>query len=324
MRTQPTILCLLAALACTGSGASDVEEALSPPGPIPTTEPTENEGPTFTEPGTTDTTDTTETTEEPPVSGVREACYLGLDRSHTTCIELLELGTVPAEYVYPAPLDGSPQYLEPAAYLELALLDPAMNLAPNFVLDEVAQEWKGPYAVVQPHAIEHLQQMRDQLGALVVNSGYRNPDYNAAVGGATWSRHMYGDAFDLDPVSVTLDDLADACYAEGADFVSVYVSHVHCDWRNSGLDAAFYGSSPMLAGLLDLGPLQTAQMVEVGGVFSAPAEGWDEGEPLRRWRAYDAAGNWIDSVEEATYVPPADAARVVVNVGLVLEIEADL
>lgn len=315
-------LVLIFAVGCANSGASDAGEL-----PIPTL-PSSSDGigsPPFVPPtGETETTDPGETTDgtetTPETTPIREACFLGLDRANTTCIALTELTTLPAEYVYPAPLDGSPQYLEPLAYIDLTVTDPLLNLAPNFVLEEVAQEWKGPYGVVQPHGIEHLQAMRDQLGALVVNSGYRNPDYNAAVGGATWSRHMYGDAFDLDPVSVTLDDLADSCYAEGADFVSVYVSHVHCDWRNSGLDDAFYGSA-LMAGLMDLGPIQTADVVEFNGVFSAPAVGWDEGEPLRRWRAYDASGQWIDAAEEPTYVPPADAHRIVVNVGLLLEVE---
>jgi hypothetical protein len=50
-------------------------------------------------------------------------------------------------------------------------------------------------------------------------------------------------------------------------------------------------------------------------VWSAPAEGWDEGEPLREWTAYAADGVVIDEVVADTYTPPPRAAKVSVWVG---------
>ena len=154
-------------------------------------------------------------TGDPAPVGDGEACYLGEARDRRMCLEVVEVASLPVEYDYPAPLSGSSQYYEPLRYLDLDALDPSARLAPNFVLEEVAQAYKGRFGVVQTHAIDRLQAMRDDLGALVINSGYRNPDYNAGVGGATWSRHMYGDAFDIDPVSASLTELAEACEAEG-------------------------------------------------------------------------------------------------------------
>src|SRR5690606_7813237 len=97
-------------------------------------------------------------------------------------------------YTYPAAYQGSANYRPPVAYLDLLAVEASERLAPNFTLGEVAQASKGRYAVVQPHAVAHMQAIRDQLGALTVNSGYRSPGYNSGIAGsATYSRHMYGD-----------------------------------------------------------------------------------------------------------------------------------
>jgi hypothetical protein len=279
------------------------------------TDPDEPTGTDSTATTTDDTsTSTTDTGATTTTSGVVEACYPGADGSYATCLEVVELSPTPADYVYPPPLSGSAQYAAPVRYLVLADHATDLQLAANFVMDEVAQEYKGDYAVVQPHAIQRLQDLRDVLGPLIVNSGYRNPAYNASVGGASSSRHMYGDAFDLDPVNVTLDELEDACYAHGASYVGVYTTHRHCDWRDDPLDAAFYGGTRS-APLVTEQPVHDAWIERIGAVLEAPAEGWDCGEPLREWTAYDADGNVIEAVTAASYLPPPDAVEVEVVVG---------
>lgn len=51
-------------------------------------------------------------------------------------------------------------------------------------------------------ALQLFQQLRDEIGApLKIGNGYRPPDYNAAVGGAPNSAHIYFAALDLDPLS---------------------------------------------------------------------------------------------------------------------------
>ena len=60
---------------------------------------------------------------------------------------------------------------------------------------------------LHPEALDKLQALRDRLGKpLIVNSAYRSPEHNRAVGGATRSKHMDGTAFDIamgnhDPVA---------------------------------------------------------------------------------------------------------------------------
>ncbi|WP_372921470.1 YcbK family protein [Roseovarius sp.] len=68
---------------------------------------------------------------------------------------------------------------------------------PNFSPAEIACRGTGQIKL-HPEALDTLQALRDRLGKpLIVNSGYRNPEHNRAVGGATRSKHMEGTAFDI-------------------------------------------------------------------------------------------------------------------------------
>lgn len=317
---------LIAALALSGCfAANDVREA-----PLDTAIDTGPEGegeldrPRDTgdtgDTGLADTSDTggLDTGPEPEPVDSGEACYLGPDRDFAVCLPVGAPAPMPAGYDYPAPLNGSPQYLAPLAYLDLDGLDEGTALAPNFALGEFAQAWKGRYGVVQPHAIERMQAMRDALGALVVNSGYRSPEYNAGVGGATWSRHMYGDAFDIDPVSVSLDTLRATCEAHGAGYVGVYTTHIHCDWRDDPLSVPFFGSGDRASRPAPK-PAHDATILRQGRRLTAPATGWDEGEPLREWRAFSATGALLAEARGESFEAPPGAVRVTVRVGMAIE-----
>ena len=244
-------------------------------------------------------------------------CFPGADEDWSACMTLWE-GDPSSDYDYPAPLDGSPQYRAPLRWIDLTVEDPSTHLAPNFLLSEIAQEWKGPYAVVQPHAIEHLQDVRDELGALIINSGFRSPAYNETVDGATWSRHIYGDAFDINPVSVSLDTLAETCAAHGAGFVGVYVDHIHCDWRDDPVDVDFFGPETILNATVQ--PHLSAEPVWIGHALTTTSEGWDEGEPLREWTAFDAEGNILAEARGTSWIPPEGTAQVRCTVGKALEV----
>jgi hypothetical protein len=68
---------------------------------------------------------------------------------------------------------------------------------PNFSPEEIACRGTGKLLVNEP-ALDKLQALRDRLGKpLIVNSAYRSPEHNRAVGGATRSKHMEGAAFDI-------------------------------------------------------------------------------------------------------------------------------
>jgi Peptidase M15 len=243
-------------------------------------------------------------------------CYPGVAWQGDACVLLSDAPSPAGDYVYPPPLDGSPLYAAPERFLDLHLVSTDLAIAPNFVLAEVADPADGDFAVVQVRGVEALQDLRDRLGPLIVTSGYRNPAHNADVGGVTWSRHQYGDAFDLVPVEVSLDTLGDACAELGASFVGVYETHRHCDWRDGVPDPAFFDAvergAPPAVGV-------DAVVVRDGDLVRALALGWDEGEPLREWTALDASG-WVLCLGWGrTFVPPEGTVTVSVVVGRLVE-----
>jgi hypothetical protein len=239
-----------------------------------------------------------------------QVCYPGAAQGYDVCAELEPAGTQGIDYTYPSSTDG--RYPEPTAFLRVEDIGPDVKVAPNFTRDELVQSWKGDWAVLQVHAVERLQDLREEVGPIVVNSGYRSPGYNDGVGGATLSRHQYGDAFDLDPVGVSLSAMHSACERHGAGFALTYTTHVHCDWRDDTVEPAFYGGQAPPPPAPDV----TARLVRgVDGLFTAPGEGFDCGEPLREWVARDGAGNVVATGTGASWVPPEGAHEVEVTVG---------
>lgn len=67
----------------------------------------------------------------------------------------------------------------------------------NFSPAEIACRGTGKLRV-NADALDRLQALRTALGKpLIVTSGYRSPEHNRCVGGATASKHMEGTAFDI-------------------------------------------------------------------------------------------------------------------------------
>jgi hypothetical protein len=178
---------------------------------------------------------------EAPEAGV-EVCYPGSDGDYSVCFGLvdhtLEMG---ASYEYPEPFEGNPQYNEPTRFIDLTVADHSAALTVNFSFGELMHEDKGQFGLYQVHAVESLQAVREASGGpIFAHSGYRNVTYNEGVGGAEWSRHMYGDALDMHSETVGLAELMAICEDLGAGFTKLYSSHVHCDWRDDPLDTAFF------------------------------------------------------------------------------------
>lgn len=77
-----------------------------------------------------------------------------------------------------------------------------MKLSKNFTLSEFASHDGAPFP---PDVLTNLQELaknlqalRDYLGCpLKINSGYRSPAHNKAVGGAEKSQHVLGKAADI-------------------------------------------------------------------------------------------------------------------------------
>ncbi len=240
-------------------------------------------------------------------------CYIGPLRDRAACFPVVPKGAWGADWDWPASSDA--QYLSPTHFLDLDAIAADADLAPNFVLAEFAAAYKGQWAVVAPKLVEHLQDVRDALGGpLTVTSGFRNPAYNAGVGGVEFSRHIYGDGVDLDTNATDLNGLADACTGESADYIGYYADHIHCDWRDDALEPAFFGAAGPIVVAHRPEPRFAAELI-TGDVWTTTASGWDEGEPLREWTAEDADGVVLLTARGDTFTPPPGTARVTVVVG---------
>lgn len=85
-----------------------------------------------------------------------------------------------------------------------------MNLSKNFTLQEyIKSQTALRQGIDNTPNDEHLakakslfenlvQKVRDHFGPTVINSGYRGPELNAAVGGASSSQHCKGEAVDIE------------------------------------------------------------------------------------------------------------------------------
>jgi len=68
---------------------------------------------------------------------------------------------------------------------------------PDFSPEEIACRGDGAIQINEA-ALDLLQALRTRLGVpLIVHSAYRSPDYNRQVGGAKYSMHLQGAAFDI-------------------------------------------------------------------------------------------------------------------------------
>jgi uncharacterized protein YcbK (DUF882 family) len=73
-----------------------------------------------------------------------------------------------------------------------------IRIAPNFLLREFACRDGSHEVVLHRELLERLQALRDDLGRpVIINSGYRNPAHNKAVGGSPHSYHLRGMAADI-------------------------------------------------------------------------------------------------------------------------------
>ncbi len=127
------------------------------------------------------------------------------------------------------------------------------QVAPHVQLSEFVNptlQRGGKKAYVDAQIVSHAQQIRSGLGRpLILSSAFRGPEHNQAVGGATFSRHIYGDAVDLDvdqssgDANLRAQEIFNEARDVGLDFVlplsetsvsvggQVRVSWVHVDDR---------------------------------------------------------------------------------------------
>lgn len=99
----------------------------------------------------------------------------------------------------------------------------------NFTEEELSCSHCGEFGC-EEDAVDTLQKMRDILGKpMVINSAYRCPEHNAAVGGSKNSYHKKGMAFDISLNGHDKVELYDAAVQAGFTGIGHYSTFMHVD-----------------------------------------------------------------------------------------------
>ena len=118
-----------------------------------------------------------------------------------------------------------------------------MKLTENFTLEEFACADGTPVPTTyRGHVIvlaTNLQVLRDIVGAIHINSGFRTPAHNKKIGGKPKSKHLIGMAADITTRTHTpkeLYDIIEGLINEGKMMqggLELYPSFVHYDVRGT-------------------------------------------------------------------------------------------
>ena len=110
------------------------------------------------------------------------------------------------------------------------------KLSTNFKVKEFACTDGSDPIFIDSELVTILQKIRTHFGASVtITSAYRTPAKNKAVGGQTYSQHLYGKAADIKVKGVTPKQVA--AYAEellpGKGGIGTYGTFTHVDVRST-------------------------------------------------------------------------------------------
>lgn len=110
------------------------------------------------------------------------------------------------------------------------------KLSTNFKVREFACKDGSDPIFISPDLVIVLQKIRTHFGkAVTITSAYRTPTRNKAVGGTTYSQHLYGNAADIKVSGVSPAKVA--AYAEklliNKGGIGIYDTFTHIDVRNT-------------------------------------------------------------------------------------------
>jgi len=83
--------------------------------------------------------------------------------------------------------------------------------------------------------LKMLDECRDVVGRIRINSCYRNPEYNERVGGSSQSLHKYFKACDINPLDNCVQDVAkwlNSRIPSDSWGLRVYETFIHIDCRS--------------------------------------------------------------------------------------------
>ncbi len=115
-----------------------------------------------------------------------------------------------------------------------------IQISVNFHLREFQCKDGSHQVVLKRDLLDKLQRLRDLAGKPVtITSGYRNPAYNLKVGGSPTSRHLRGEAADIQVTGMSPQQVAELAEKVGFKGIGVYGTFTHVDVR--GVPAQWRG-----------------------------------------------------------------------------------
>lgn len=181
---------------------------------------------------------------------INQVCFLGAKSDYKTCLAAKPFDAVAYGYLDPYTdkfmgTGDKSQYRRPKRAVVLKDYSQNLKLSPHFIMSEIMNSARDSIGIFAPAVVDALQKLRNlAMSSIRVNSSFRSPKYNSGVSGAAvWSRHQYGDAFDISSSKLSLNQMENLCKQLGATYTDKYEVHVHCDWRDVDVPEAFYGAS---------------------------------------------------------------------------------
>ena len=111
-----------------------------------------------------------------------------------------------------------------------------IKLSKNFHLSEFDCKCNRPdceWTIIDTEHVKRLQRKRSKWKkSIKITSGYRCPAHNKAVGGSSQSRHVQGDATDIQVKGMSPNEVADDC--ENFNGLGRYNTFTHVDSRPKG------------------------------------------------------------------------------------------
>lgn len=129
-----------------------------------------------------------------------------------------------------------------------------VKLSENFKVSEFKCNDGSDTILIDTALVTLLQKIRNHFkNAVIINSAYRTPTYNAKIGGATNSYHKKGMAADIQVKNTSPEAVAEYCESIGVKGIGCGANYVHVDtrtkksyWRYVGTTTRTYSVSTFL------------------------------------------------------------------------------